>query len=56
MIHALFMATFSSLQGWPPALYHARNNYGLALSLTRKARSGHQKRFCWIELYSRCCS
>ncbi|GKZ93259.1 transcriptional regulator family: Fungal Specific TF [Aspergillus niger] len=37
MIHALFMATFSSLQGWPPALYHARSNYGSALSLTRKA-------------------
>ncbi|PYH37382.1 Zn(II)2Cys6 transcription factor domain-containing protein [Aspergillus neoniger CBS 115656] len=37
MINALFMATFSSLQGYPPALYHARNSYGSALSLTRKA-------------------
>ncbi|PYH67582.1 Zn(II)2Cys6 transcription factor domain-containing protein [Aspergillus vadensis CBS 113365] len=37
MINALFMATFSWLQGYPPALYYARNSYGSALSLTRKA-------------------
>ncbi|GKZ48117.1 hypothetical protein AbraIFM66951_011872 [Aspergillus brasiliensis] len=37
MINTLFMATFSSLQGWTPAFYHAQISYGSALSLTRKA-------------------
>ncbi|PYI12750.1 C6 transcription factor [Aspergillus sclerotiicarbonarius CBS 121057] len=37
VINAVFMATFSSLQGCQPALYHAQVGYGSALSLTRKA-------------------
>ncbi|PWY68088.1 C6 transcription factor [Aspergillus sclerotioniger CBS 115572] len=37
VINTMFMATFSSLQGHQPALYHARVGYGSAFSLTRRA-------------------
>ena len=37
VINAVFMATFSTLQGCQPALYHAQVGYGSALSLARKA-------------------
>ncbi|GAQ42321.1 C6 transcription factor [Aspergillus niger] len=52
MISALFMATFSWLQGYPPALYHARNSYGSALSLTRKAIQSREEALLDRTLFS----